>query len=221
MATHKMKEPVDPKLLDELLAGKDPQTVLTSEGLLGDLKRALAQRMLNTELDVHLEQAQEQQAGNHRNGSSPKTVLTEDGPMELSIPRDRHGRFDPALIRKYQRRFPGFDQKIIALYARGMSTRDIQAHVAELYGLDISPDLVSAVTDCVIEEVQAWQGRPLDPHLCGGVLRCAAGQDSRRRPGAQQGGVPGYRNKLRGIQGCPGHLGRAKRRREVLAEGDE
>ncbi|WP_427184437.1 IS256 family transposase [Bordetella bronchialis] len=163
MATRKTKEPVDPKLLDELLAGKDPQTVLTSVGLLGELKRALAQRMLNTELDVHLDQAQEQQAGNHRNGSSPKTVLTEDGPMELSIPRDRHGRFDPALIRKYQRRFPGFDQKIIALYARGMSTRDIQAHVAELYGLDISPELVSAVTDSVIEEVQAWQGRPLDP----------------------------------------------------------
>jgi putative transposase len=83
--------------------------------------------------------------------------------MELSIPRDRHGRFDPALIAKYRRRFPGFDDKIIALYARGMSTRDIQGHVRELYGIEVSPDLVSAVTDSVIDEVNAWQSRPLEP----------------------------------------------------------
>jgi len=89
--------------------------------------------------------------------------LTEDGSLTLSIPRDRHGRFEPALIAKYRRRFPGFDDKIIALYARGMSTRDIQAHVGELYGVTISPDLVSAVTDAVIDEVTAWQSRPLEP----------------------------------------------------------
>ena len=98
----------------------------------------------------------EQATGNHRNGSSQKTVLGDDGEWVLSIPRDRHGRFDPALIRKYQRRFPGFDEQIIALYARGLSTRDIQAHVGELYGVAISPDLVSAVTDSVIAEVRAW-----------------------------------------------------------------
>ena len=97
------------------------------------------------------EQENEQAAGNHRNGSSQKTVVSEDGELVLSIPRDRHGRFDPALIAKYQRRFPGFDEKIIALYARGMSTRDIQAHVGELYGVTISPDLVSVVTDAVID----------------------------------------------------------------------
>lgn len=100
--------------------------------------------------------------GNHRNGSSQKTVLGDDGEWVLSIPRDRHGRFDPVLIRKYQRRFPGFDEKIIALYARGLSTRDIQAHVGELYGVAISPDLGSAVTDSVIAEVRAWQSRPLE-----------------------------------------------------------
>ena len=111
--------------LDELLVGQDPTTVLSSEGLLGDLKQALAERMLNAEMDVHLDSETEQQACNHRNGSSQKTVLSEDGELVLSIPRDRHGRFDPALIAKYQRRFPGFDEKIIALYARGMSTRDI------------------------------------------------------------------------------------------------
>ena len=150
------------ELLDQLLAGRDPTTVLESNGLIGDLKKALAERMLNAEMDVHL--AQEAEAGlpNHRNGSSAKTVLTPDGTLELSIPRDRHGRFDPALIGKYRRRFPGFDEKIIALYARGVSTRDIQAHVRELYGIDISPDLVSAVTDAVLDEVTAWQARPLE-----------------------------------------------------------
>jgi putative transposase len=151
------------ELLDQLLAGRDPKSVLDSGGLIGDLKKALAERMLNAEMDAHL--ANEADAGvtNHRNGSSPKTVLTPEGPMELSIPRDRHGRFDPALIAKYRRRFPGFDDKIIALYARGMSTRDIQGHVRELYGIEVSPDLVSAVTDQVIDEVAAWQARPLEP----------------------------------------------------------
>jgi putative transposase len=151
------------ELLDQLLAGRDPKTALDSSGLLGDLKKALAERMLNAEMDVHLEQPGEADAGNHRNGSSSKTVLTPEGELTLSIPRDRHGRFDPALIAKYRRRFPGFDDKIIALYARGMSTRDIQAHVREIYGIEVSPDLVSAVTDQVIDEVTAWQARPLEP----------------------------------------------------------
>ena len=150
------------ELLDELLRGQDPTTVLRSDGLVGDLKKALAERMLNAEMDVHLDVEGEQEAGNHRNGSSQKTVISDDGELVLSIPRDRHGRFDPALIRKYQRRFPGFDDKIIALYARGMSTRDIQAHVGEIYGVTISPDLVSAVTDSVVDEVRAWQSRPLE-----------------------------------------------------------
>ncbi len=152
--------PFSAELLDALLEGRDPKSVLDSGGLIGDLKRALAERMLNAEMDAHLDA--EADSGNHRNGTSSKTVLTPEGPMELSIPRDRHGRFDPALIGKYRRRFPGFDDKIIALYARGMSTRDIQGHVRELYGIEVSPDLVSAVTDSVIDEVMAWQARPLE-----------------------------------------------------------
>ena len=154
--------PFSAELLDTLLEGRDRRTVLDSGGLIGDLKKALAERMLNAEMDLHLESEEESSAGNHRNGTSAKTVLTPQGPLELSIPRDRHGRFDPALIGKYRRRFPGFDDKIIALYARGMSTRDIQGHVRELYGIEVSPDLVSTVTDSVIEEVAAWQGRPLE-----------------------------------------------------------
>lgn len=154
---------IDAKLIDELLAGQDPETVLSSDGLLGELKKALAERMLDAEMDVHLGAEGEQAAGNHRNGRSPKRVLTDSGALPLTIPRDRHGRFEPKLIAKYKRRFPGFDEKIIALYARGMSTRDIQAHIRELYGLEISPDLVSAVTDAVHEQVSAWQSRPLEP----------------------------------------------------------
>lgn len=152
----------DAAILDELLEGQDPATALSAEGLLGDLKKALAERMLDAEMDVHLDSDAEQQAGNHRNGTSQKTILSEDGEIVLDIPRDRHGHFDPALIKKYQRRFPGFDEKIIALYARGMSTRDIQSHVGELYGVSISPELVSVVTDSVIDEVRAWQSRPLE-----------------------------------------------------------
>lgn len=151
------------EILDELLAGYDPKTVFESNGLLDDLKKALAERILNAEMDQHLGQACEQTAGNHRNGNSSKTVLTETGTLELAIPRDRQARCEPALIAKYQRRSPGFDEKIIALYARGLTTRDIQAHLHELDGVEISPELVSAVTDAVLDEGSAWQSRPLEP----------------------------------------------------------
>jgi putative transposase len=150
------------EMLDELLVGRDPATVFESGGLVDELKKRLAERMLNGEMDHHLDAEAEQETGNHRNGYSSKTVLTDSGKLDLSIPRDRHGRFDPVLIGKYRRRFAGFDDKIIALYARGMTTREIAEHVGELYGTEISPDLVSAVTDTVLEEVAAWQSRGLD-----------------------------------------------------------
>ncbi len=153
---------IPPELLDQLLEGTDSETLFAADGLVDELKRALAERILDTEMDVHLGSGAEDARGNHRNGHSKKTVLSDSSALELSIPRDRHGRFEPQLIEKYCRRFPGFDEKIIALYARGMTTRDIQAHVRELYGLTISPDLVSAVTDSVLDEVKAWQGRPLE-----------------------------------------------------------
>jgi len=156
------KPAIPPELLDQLLEGSDPDKVFESEGLLDELKKALAERILDAEMDVHLESEAEQAGKNHRNGRSKKTVLTDSSALELSIPRDRHGHFEPQLIEKYRRRFPGFDEKIIALYARGMSTRDIQAHVRDLYGLVISPDLVSAVTNSVLDEVKAWQSRPLE-----------------------------------------------------------
>ena len=156
------KRKISDKLLDELLEGRDPADLFGNEGLLSDLKKALAERILETEMDVHLSDEDEESAGNHRNGRSQKTVLTDTGEVTLSIPRDRQGRFEPQLIEKYRRRLPGFDEKVIALYSRGMTTREIQAHIRELYGVQISPDLVSAVTDAVHEEVEAWRNRPLE-----------------------------------------------------------
>lgn len=150
------------EVLDQLLKGRDPGTVFEARGLVDALKKRLAERMLNAEMDQHLGADEEQESGNHRNGYGSKNVLTDAGKLELAIPRDRHGRFDPVLIAKYRRRFAGFDDKIIALYARGMTTREIQAHVGELYGIEISPDLVSTVTDSVLEEVGAWQSRGLE-----------------------------------------------------------
>ena len=136
--------------------------MFASGGLVDELKKRLAERMLNAEMDHHLGAAAEEAAGNHRNGYSAKTVLTDTGQLEPAIPRDRHGHFDPVLIGKYRRRFAGFDDKIIALYARGLTTRELAAHVGELYGVEISPDLVSAVTDAVLEEAAAWQSRGLE-----------------------------------------------------------
>ena len=153
---------IEKELLDQLLAGRDPNEVFAKDGLLDDLKKALSERILNAELDEHLDGERVEGSANRRNGHSKKSVLTGTSKMTLSIPRDRAGTFDPKLIAKYQRRFPDFDEKIISMYARGMSVREIRGHLEELYGIDVSADLISAVTDAVLEEVAEWQNRPLD-----------------------------------------------------------
>jgi putative transposase len=160
------------ELLDQLLAGCErPEDILGPQGLFAQLKKALAERALGAELGYHLAHeaqtppatGERRRRRNHRNGSSPKTVLTDTGAVTVAIPRDRAGTFEPRLIPKHQRRLPGFDQKVLALYARGLTVREMQAHLTELYGVAVSPDLISTVTDAVLEEVTEWQQRPLLP----------------------------------------------------------
>src|SRR5690349_7747416 len=156
------------ELLEELLkkAGK-PEDLLGPDGLLQQLKGALMQRMLEAEMTEHLGYEAHDPAGrgtgNSRNGHTTKSVETESGPVELRVPRDRNGTFDPKVVPKHKRRVEGFDDKVLALYARGMSTRDIQGHLAELYGTEVSADLISRVTDAVVDELRLWQARPVDP----------------------------------------------------------
>jgi putative transposase len=158
---------ITPELLDQLLANYEKPEDLTGEnGLFKQLKKALIERALGAELTEHLGYEKGDPAGrgsgNSRNGTSSKTILTENGAIEITVPRDRVGSFEPQLIAKGQTRFDGFDDKILSLYARGLTVREIQGHLAELYGAEVSPDLISRVTDAVLEEVREWQSRPLD-----------------------------------------------------------
>ena len=137
---------------------------MRQDGLLGELKKALLNRLMAAEFDHHMTLDRAAGEGkNHRNGSTRKRVLTDDSHVEVTVPRDREARFDPVLIGKYQRRLPGFDDKVISLYTRGMSTREIQGHLEEIYGAEVSPQLISTVTDAVTAEVVEWQSRPLEP----------------------------------------------------------
>jgi putative transposase len=145
------------ELLDQLLAGRDPRVALGKDGLIDELKRALAERALNAEMDHHLDGEAAEGRANSR-----KTLLTDTGKLPIAVPRDRLSTFDPQLIAKYRRRLPGFDDKVISMYARGMTVREIQGHLAELYGIDVSPDLISAVTDAILDEIAEWQNRPLE-----------------------------------------------------------
>jgi putative transposase len=162
-----MTREIKPEILDELLSGvSSPEDLMGDAGLFRQLKKALMERALGGELTHHLGYEKGDPAGrgsgNSRNGHSSKTVLTEEGEVDLSIPRDRAGTFEPQLIPKGVTRLDGFDDKIISLYARGLTVREIQGHLKELYGTEVSPDLISRVTDAVLEEVKEWQARPLD-----------------------------------------------------------
>ena len=162
-----VRDRLSDELVDELLAGaRTEEEIVGPGGLLADLTRRLVERALSAELTDHLGYERHQEppggSGNTRNGATPKTLATEHGPVAIKTPRDREGTFEPQLVRKGQRRFEGFDDKILALYARGLSTRDIEAHLAEIYGVNVGRDLISRVTDEVMDDVRAWQQRPLD-----------------------------------------------------------
>jgi len=154
-------------LIDSLLSGyKKPEDLIGENGLLKQLTKALVERALDAEMEAHLGHAKNDTvtnpAGNTRNGKSSKKLKGEFGELPIEIPGDRNGSFEPQIIPKHQTRWNGFDDKILSLYARGMTVREIQGHLEEMYGTEVSPTLISSVTDAVIEEVKAWQSRPLD-----------------------------------------------------------
>jgi putative transposase len=156
------------KLADALLANyQKPEDLIGENGLLKQLTKMLVERALETEMTEHLGHgmsgAVTNSTGNTRNGHSAKTLQGDFGELPLDIPRDRQGAFEPQLVAKHQTRWTGFDDKIISLYARGLSVREIQGHLEEMYGTEVSPSLISAVTDAVSEDVKVWQARPLDP----------------------------------------------------------
>jgi len=152
------------QMLEELIPG--PVTKEQFEDIFQNFKKAFIERALNAEMSHHLGygagQDKPEGATNHRNGSSAKTVITDTGSVRIEVPREREGTFEPQLIGKHERRLTGFDDKIIAMYARGMTVREIQGFMAEMYAVDVSPDLISSVTDAVMSEVTAWQARPLE-----------------------------------------------------------
>ncbi len=162
------KHEVPEELLSGLLANyKKPEDLIGENGLLKQLTKLLVEKALDAELTEHLGHDRHESVanatGNTRNGKSKKTLKGEFGELPIEVPRDRHDSFEPQLIPKHQTRWNGFDDKIISLYARGMTVREIQAHLQEMYGTEVSPSLISSVTDAVSEEVKAWQARPLDP----------------------------------------------------------
>jgi len=155
------------ELLDELLKDyKNPEDLIGKDGILKQLTKRLVEKAMDSELTHHLgydkNSPKGKNTGNSRNGKSKKTIKGDFGEVPIDVPRDRTGSFEPQIVKKHQTRFDGFDDKIISMYARGMTTRDIQAHLEEIYGVEISPDLVSRVTDSIINEVKEWQNRPLE-----------------------------------------------------------
>ena len=161
------KKAVPKELLDSLLADyRKPGDLIGENGLLKQLTKLLVEKALEAEMADHLGHGKndpvKNPAGNTRNGKSKKTLKGEFGELPIEIPRDRHGTFEPQLIPKHQTRWTGFDDKILSLYARGMTVREIQSHLEEMYGTEVSPTLISSITDAVIEEVKVWQSRPLD-----------------------------------------------------------
>ncbi len=161
------KKAPSPDLIDQLMAGyQKPEDLLGEHGLLKQITKAFVERALQAEMESHLGHAKHDAVtnptGNARNGKSTKTLKGEFGELPIEIPRDRDGSFEPQLIPKHQTRWSGFDDKILSLYARGMTVREIQGHLEEMYGTEVSPSLISSVTDAVIDEVKAWQVRPLD-----------------------------------------------------------
>ena len=214
------------EVIDELLAGaRTEEEIAGPGGLLAQLTKRLLERAMEVELTEHLgyEPHCEPPGGveNQRNGSTPKTLITEQGKVPIDAPRDRDGSFEPKIVRKRQRRFVGFDDKILALYSRGLSVRDIEAHLQEIYGVKVGRELISRVTDAVMDDVREWAKRPLEDiypivFLDCMVLKIREGGTVQRRAL-----LPGARGHPRGRPGRAGHVVPGDRGRQVLDAGAE
>ncbi len=246
MADQTRGRKIGDEVLDELLAGQDPAEAFRSGTLIDDLKKAVAERALDAEMEAHLEREGEQDAGNHRNGHNRKRVLTDAGAMDLEVPRDRHGRFEPQLVERYARRLPGFDEKVISMYARGMPTPVPAGQVGDpgprrgavravgVAGAGLEGDRRRARLFLRNRlEIREWQSRPLEDVYA--VVYFDAIRVRRPLPSEQVrdeglvknknasllARVPGDRGDVRGAQGGPGAVDRADRGRAVLVRGDE
>jgi putative transposase len=166
MTAMKLNDMLDQVVKQHMAAGKSTRELLEPGGFLKQFTKALVERCLEGEMNHHLGYEKDERAGkgreNRRNGRSKKTITSEQGEFEIAIPRDRNGEFEPLVVPKHETRIAGFDDKIIALYARGMTTRDIQSQIQDIYGVEVSPALISNVTESVAAEVKAWQNRPLE-----------------------------------------------------------
>ena len=215
---------ISDEVIDELLAGAATEEEIAGPGgLLAELTKRLVERAMEVELTDHLGYEPHQEppggTGNQRNGTSPKTLITEQGKVPIDAPRDRDGSFKPRIVRKRQRRFRGFDEKILALYSRGLSVRDIEAHLEEIYGVKVGRDLISRVTDAVIDDVRDWAKRPLEDIYPIVFLDCNGAQDPRRRQRAAPRAVPRARRHARRRPRRARHVVSRDRGREVLDAG--
>ena len=213
-----MAQAIRDEIIEELLQGySSPTDLLGEEGLFKELKKRLLERALGAEKGDPAGRS----SGNSRNGYSSKTVIGDDGAIEIAVPRDRNGSFEPQIVAKGQTRLDGFDDRVISLYARGLSVREIQAHLQELYRVEVSPDLISRVTDAVLEEVREWQTRPLDPVypvIFFDALRVKIRDEGLVR---NKGRLRGTGTHRRGREGGVGAVDRADRGRQILAQGHE
>jgi putative transposase len=223
-AARRVAELLSPAAIDSLVADatESGMGLDGAQGLLNQLTKAVLERALQAEMADHLGYERGDPAGhgsgNSRNGMSGKSIVTNSGPVRLDVPRDRNGTFEPKIVPKRQRRLGSVDDMILSLYARGLTTRDIKEHLAEVYGAEVSPGLISNVTDVVQDEITQWQTRPLDAVYP--ILYIDAVVVKIREGGTVDipGGPPGCRGRCRRVQACPGHLDRRERGGEVLAE---
>lgn len=210
-------------ILDQFGGAARPMSQGDLDAITKRFKKALVERMLGGELTHHLGcppgGEKPSDGTNHRNGSSAKTVLTDEGPLTLDIPRDRDGTFEPRLIGKHERRFTGFDDKILALYARGMTVREIQAFLTEMYQVEVSPDFISTCHGRRAHGGDGVAGPSARADVSRGVFRCPPRHDSRRRDRPEQGGLSGAGDPAGRQPRHPRHLDRAGGRREMLDEG--